>query len=327
MNPLHRLLVLAAALVPLSASATVPSDADRAERIRQFLAESPSMEGARLEVEVHDHIATLRGEVRNLDQAEWAAATVFATDEVYGAIQQLSLMPSPLAPEDLEDELLHLFEHAAALQGARLSPLVSDDHVLTITGQAGSHDELLVARELASRIDGLRRIVVTATVNPLMPRRPAAIEAQLSLQQQDDPLLAHLPVEFRLDQGLLTIRGRVGNHDQHERLVSNALVTGVMSCDAQRLLLDPELVLPGMSDKHYFPQDAAKVMQRVLDADPRIDTAHVRVEVEHGYLFLRGEVPTELARSAALQNSRGLPGVLGTRCQLVVAPAPTLSQN
>lgn len=315
------LATLQLAASPASPANSSNSDADRAERITRFLAESPRMEGSRLEVEVHEHIATLRGEVRNLDQADWAAATIFATDEVYGAVQQISLIPSPLSPGDLEEELQHIFAHTPALEGSRISPMVSEDRVLTISGQAGTYDELQAAREIASRIDGLRQIVVTAAVNPLVPRRSAAIEAQLALHQLDDPLLAHLPVEFRLDQGHLTIRGRVGNADQRDRLVSQSMLTGVMNCDTQRLRIDPELVLTSMSDKQYFPADAAKVMTLVLDADPRVDASRIRVEIENGYLHLRGDVPNEVSRQAAIQNCRGLPGILGTRNQLSVSPA------
>ena len=52
--------------------------------------------------------------------------------------------------------------------------------------------------------------------------------------------------------------------------------------------------------------------------DDRVDASKVSVEVSHGTVTLRGEVPTYLASSAASDDAVGILGVVDLRTQLAV---------
>lgn len=66
-----------------------------------------------------------------------------------------------------------------------------------------------------------------------------------------------------------------------------------------------------------------QVKRKVIDHlywDERVDAAVVKVEVANGRVTLSGAVPNDMARRAAVNDARAVPGVIGVRNRLTVRP-------
>lgn len=303
------LLSAPAALALTLAPATASSD--RAEDIRTFLRETGRVDTDRLKIQVENHIATVRGAVRSLDEAEWIADTIYATDQVYGAVQDLEIDHSLYVQDEARETLRHIFAHAPALAGSKLRAEATPDGTVVISGEAGYHDELQLAREFASRIDGVREIRVTAHPSPLMTRPPEAIARQLDLMLLDDPLLAHCPVIFEVKEATLHVRGAVGSREMYRYLLDRVMIGGLHDLDATQLRIDPAHGLRGMSPKRYFPDDSVKVLTMLVEADPRLTGHDLEISENNGIVQVRVPRSDVRLRRILHDNIRGLPGIGG----------------
>ncbi|MBK1825644.1 BON domain-containing protein [Haloferula rosea] len=288
------------------------------ERISRFLKNSDRMQGAAVDIQVRDHIAIVTGTVDNLDQAEWIAATCFATDEVYGAVQRIEIDASRYDQSTAQESLQHMLNHSPALEATELVVTAAETPEVMITGEAGDPDEIEFARELASRIPGVRAIRVNATIDPLRFRSDEAIEAQLGFMLLDDPLTAHFPVRFLVTDGLLSIEGKVGSSDAKRYLAEKFMVSGIRNVDLSGIETDRDLNLPGMSDKGYFPSDGLRVLEMACDMDARLAELDREFREDAGRIFVEAPRITRSEAEAIMENARGLPGIRG-----VFLPAPT----
>ena len=296
---------------------TSESASSLAEKIAKFLKSSDRMEGAMVDVQVRDHIAVVTGLVNNLDQAEWIAATCYATDEVYGAVQRVEVDASQYDQSSAQESLQHMLNHSPALEATELVVTAAEGPEVTITGEAGDPDEIEFARELASRIPGVRAIRVDATIDPLRFRSDEAVEAQLGFMLLDDPLVAHLPVRFLVNDGLLSIEGKVGSLDAKRYLAGKFMVSGILNVDLSGIEIDRGLIHQGMSDKGYFPSDSLRVLEMACDMDVRLAELDREFREEGGRIYVDAPRITHSEAKAIMENARGLPGVRG-----VFLPAP-----
>lgn len=284
------------------------TEAELAQRIERFLSRGDRMEGASLTVAVRDHVAILGGRVATMDQAEWAAAVCYATDEVYGAVQRFEVDEALYDAASARDSLQHMFDHAPGLEGTKLKASALAEPKIVISGEAGDLDEIELAREMATRLAGVREVKVTAILNPIRPRPATAIEAQLGFKVLDDPLLAGLPVRFSVRNHKLRIVGEVGCHDVRQQLILQSMIGGIQEVDHEGLRINPELREEGMGDKRYHPEDCLKVLDLVFGMDPRLDGVRYRLRCDRGRVVVSAPAITRGQVNAMIDDSRGLPG-------------------
>ncbi|MFC7336803.1 BON domain-containing protein [Haloferula chungangensis] len=332
MKGLSNIATLAvSALVSLSApSGATPqigpqSDDERASLIGNFLHESPKMDGASFDVSVSDHVAIVSASVLTLDQAEWIAATVYATDEVYGALQQITFQTVDRPAAEIEDDADERLRQALALEGATLSARVDDEGHLVLNGAVASMNQIEAARELASRIEGVTSIRSAIRVHPLSSPSTSAIEANLYLRLLEDPLLFHLPISFTLKEGDLYLAGKVPTADLKERLVMNSMIEGVLTCNSDQLEIDSSLTIRGMSEKLLFAADTLKIAELLIEKDPRITSAGLSLTLVGGRLVINGDSMGRSSDEAIRENLRGLPGVTSIIHAYQVRPDEKLS--
>ncbi|BCX50223.1 hypothetical protein HAHE_41310 [Haloferula helveola] len=296
-------------LHPLQASpsADIEDSSSSADTLRAFLTQSGRVDGANLSIDVATHIATLSGEVDNLDQAEFVATSALRIDGIYGVVQGISVRP---VLDGVDAAAKQAVGAAPELKHLELTVAVDDGGTATVSGTVGCIDDAEVAREHLSRVNGVRRIVLKTTIDPLLFRSDDAVADQVRLYQLDDPLLALLPLEYHFRDGVMTIEGRVGSVEEKERVILSSMVSGVMSCNSDKVVIDPALAMDGMSEKFYQPSDVAEAFRRVVKADPRLVGSKLHGEFERGRFVIRGDVKEAAAKEAAIRDARALPGVM-----------------
>jgi len=70
----------------------------------------------------------------------------------------------PESPEAIEEAVLAAFRRHAVLRQRALEIAVDDDGVLELTGRVRTERELRIARRVASRVEGVERVVVDVAV-------------------------------------------------------------------------------------------------------------------------------------------------------------------
>lgn len=325
-----RPIVIAAVCVAIdlttSSGTELPPTTDGpAERLLSFVETSGRLEGADFKVEINDHIAHLRGTTRTLDQAEYIAAATMRMDEVFGVVQGLHVRGPVGKAEPTAREMM---ARSPALANTSLDVRISPDGSAVIAGKVGCFDEGEIARELVSRVAGIREIEVRVLHDPFRLRPAGAIEAQLLMNYADDPIFARYGLVPRFSNGVLTIDGSVASPEEKDRLLLHSLVSGVMECNTRGIAIDAGLALAGIGAKEYQTSDILKVFDLVTEADPRLHGSHLVAGFVGSRLTIDGHVPTRAAREACLANARALPGVSGIDARIrVAADGPSLSVN
>jgi len=298
---------------------------DREHFLETLCETSPRLEGAEITVRLDDHVAILDGTARSIDQSDFASSLALAMQGLYGVINRIEVGPVRTDSEALAAEIRRRLRDSRALRAERVRVEV-DAGRATLSGSVSTLDEREIARELASRVEGVRSIDDRVRIDFRHVRSDEAIRRQLQLRHQDDPLFDLLPVRVEVRAGEVRLSGRVGSRDELERLARTAWVTGVTAVDASGLAIHRDLAMPGMEDKDYHPSDSLKVVRLLLETDERIDASAVAAELRNGTLTLSGELPSPAARHAAERDARGVPGILGVR-NLIEVRSPTLSKR
>ncbi|WP_353566581.1 BON domain-containing protein [Haloferula sargassicola] len=317
--------VLVAVDIATSYSAELPTTGP-VERLNDFLAASGRTRGADFTVQVEDHIAHLSGTVRTIDQAEFIAESAMCMDEVFGIVQDLRVDAPAAKAELVATELL---SRSPVLENASIRVSVSHDGVAVVSGSVGCFDEEDVARELVSRVEGIREIDMQVKTDPFLMRPQGAVEAQLLMSYADDPISSSYALVPTFSDGRLVLTGTVASPEEKDRLLLTSLVSGVMECDAAGVVVDPQLAVAGIAEKDYQTSDILKVLDRVIETDPRLAECQLVTGFVGSRLTIDGVAPSAAAREACLADARALPGVTGIDARIAIGDGvgPSLSAN
>jgi osmotically-inducible protein OsmY len=118
-----------------------------------------------------------------------------------------------------------------------------------------------------------------------------------------------------VEDHVVTLRGTVGSFRQRRAAV----------CDAQNVDKDydvrDELEVPLLDKWHREDAEISATALRVLARDVEVPAEAIHVEVEDGWITLRGTVNYEFERDAACDDLTGLCGVCGITSEIKVRQA------
>ena len=309
--------------VATSYGAEAPITGEGGDSLEQLLASSERLSGAHYSVDIENNIAHLSGQVATLDQAELIASSALRVDGIYGVVQGVKVAPSSRMSDQA---ITRMLSKSPVLENADIQVAVSDDGTATVSGTVGCYDEIDVARELVSRVEGIQRIEIDATIDPFRLRPDGAIEAQLLVQFSDDPIISAREVIPSFENGIVHLSGSVATVAERDRLLLSSLVTGVMESDISELTIDPNLEIPGVKEKNLQTADILRIFDLVIDADSRLDGSHFVAGFVGDRLVIDGTASSPAARDACLADARALPGIRGIDARIELA-GPALSSN
>jgi osmotically-inducible protein OsmY len=123
-----------------------------------------------------------------------------------------------------------------------------------------------------------------------------------------EPLRAsHAEIYIDVDGRAVRLRGRVRTLPQ--KIIAEALVARMPEVDSvsNELIADPEVV---------------RAVADALARDERTAAYVLRVEVRHGIVYLRGDVPEAAAEQAAIEIASSVPPVASVRSALTPGAQP-----
>ncbi len=238
------------------------SDQEISEAIRLAAALDPRVKSFNLETQVDSGVVTLKGMVDNLRARNAAQQLAQDTVGVASVHNELKVEPkTPVGKRKLEAEIKDALFRNPITEGYEIHAGL-ENGVVTLTGKVDSYAEKAEADEVVSGIVGAIRVVnelevehtehpytydpYLSPISPYTPsytdythRRPeqsdAKIAAAIEKELEWSPFVNADEIQVRVEDGKVTLTGRVDSWREHEVAIENAFEGGALTVDAANL--------------------------------------------------------------------------------------------
>ncbi len=282
------------------------SDAEISEYIAMDVGRDSHLASAEIRVDVEDGIATLRGSVDSLAQAERSFVRAMANPSIRAVVSLLEVEPK--SDSLILRQARAILKDQSMMVADDVSVSVSDQRVI-LEGEVGTWDERELARELVSEVAGAAAIENRLEVTPGTAREDSQIAGHIRFLIQDDPLFDGLDLAVTVNSGSVEIRGQVGSGGDIGRLVRHCHVDGVKVFRTSGLKVNADLAMEGLVDKEFDKGESLAAIADSLRSDPRIMGRSVKARLRDGVLTLSGNVADDSESDVAEFTARGIPGV------------------
>jgi osmotically-inducible protein OsmY len=293
--------------------------------VRQALREDLRLDPSRIQVNAHDGIVTLTGEVRTLAGKHYAALEAQKITGVRGVVDALQVVPSYLFDADVAQNVRRRLGNSASIAYATSSGLgVSvSDGVVTLNGTVHSYAEKQEATLLASEMRGVRAVTNHLTVQYPKKRSDAEIRHDVITTLGNDVYLAGRPIRVTVTDGMVTLEGTVGSAYQKQRAYTAArLIWNVHD-------VDNRLTVASGADRGARRQaprlteaQTEAAVRATFTADQRLLPEEIIVKAHEGDVTLLGTVPSYYQERIATQDARRVVGVVRVLDELSVRTVP-----
>jgi len=183
--------------------------------------------------------------------------------------------------------------------------------VAYLRGNVPNAVQKALARDIASRIKGVQRVVNELGVIPPEPRSDADITADVVTALTVDTLVDEDKINVTTADGVVYLEGTVNSYTERKLAYDDARqVAGVVD------VINEVVVAPSYA---HSDEDIAREVRHQIEDNLRLDTSTIQVQVRHGVAYLRGNVATLEQRWIAGDLARWTPGVIDVVNDLNVA--------
>jgi hyperosmotically inducible protein len=126
------------------------------------LSKSPELKDKHIDVQVKSRIVTLGGALETAAQKYNAEQIAWQASGVQGVINNISVTSALAAPETADEKLARRIEfelYSTRAVSLKNIQIVVNNGTATLTGDAGSRAERLLAEKIAQSVDGIRKVV------------------------------------------------------------------------------------------------------------------------------------------------------------------------
>ena len=341
------LLGLGSFALDANADTTMP-DAWITTKVKLALITTEDVSATQVNVDTVDGKVTLHGTVGTAaekTQAEAVARGIEGTSDVRNLLQVVKPSAQPemkVTDSELKDRVSAALAKDAALHKSDIAVASVNKGVVLLSGTAQTLSDTLRAVEIASRVDGVRRVAseikspdVVGDAEIWMDGKYDAVAAASSTAQDmwttsavKLRLLAssHTPgfdINVDTDGGVVTLFGVVDSQAAKDVAGTEARkVDGVKS-----LVNELQIVAPSKQEA-VAENDGAidDAVSKRLAANQRLKGSAIKVDVKNGIARLTGSVGNQSDRITALTVARSTTGVRGLVDDLKVGTPPVSSK-
>jgi osmotically-inducible protein OsmY len=289
-----------------------PTDRELADQVEDELIRDPAVPGAQIDVKADQGIVTLEGRVNNVLAQERAAYIAEVVRGVRAVINRIEVRPSDSRSdaEVLADVKAALLADPA-LESYEIDATV-EDCVVTLTGSVQSLRERDLVKRVVKGVRGVVAIEDAVQVNYDTERPDSELEEEIKRALHWNIFVDDGLIDVAVRNSEVKLTGVVGSAVEKVKATAIAWVAGVKSVDASGLEVEPWARDEAMRrDKYLYKSDEVlrDVIEEALLRDPRVASYQVNVDVDAGYVTLRGVVGDARAKRAAEQDARHTVGV------------------
>jgi osmotically-inducible protein OsmY len=287
-----------------------PADGEVTSWVKEALRQDPRIDASRVNIGTRSGIVTLSGVVKTLAAKRYADLESKEIQGVRGVINEIIVSPIFRSDTDISQDILRRFLNSADLKPGGIQVKVVDGNV-TLSGQVDSWSRQKEAELLAAEVRGVKSVINEVEIHYKKNRSDDAIKKDVISAIGRDAYLYGLPISVSVEDGIVTLKGSVGNAHQKDRASDDSL--GVENVKDVKNELD---VRP-WENKNFrktvpIPSDE-KIEKAVLDEltqDFRVSNPfELSVEVINGDVTLRGVVPSYHQKRLAGEDTRNVVGV------------------
>jgi osmotically-inducible protein OsmY len=323
-----------------SGSTSMP-DAWITTKVKLELLTSEGVSATKVNVDTVDGRVTLHGIVpsdADKVRADKVARGVSGARDVRNLLQVVK--PSAqkeleVSDSDLKQRISTALRGDPALAGSRIAVASVNKGVVLLSGSARTLSDTLRAVQIASRVDGVRRVAseiespdalgdaeiwregkYDATAAARSTARDLWTTGEVKLRLLADSKTPGFDINVDTDGGVVTLFGVVDSQAAKDAAAAEARLVGGVKSVANELQ-----VVPASRQMQVAASDesiGAAVTAR-LDANPRLKEADIDVDVKNGVVHLTGSVDTQSDRITALTVTRSTIGVRGLVDDLRIA--------
>lgn len=296
-----------------------------ARAIERHLQQDRSIRAARVDVEVVDGVAILSGIVDTLLGRKRAVETARATRGVSAVVDKIQVVP-PTRPDEAVTQDLEMSLHYDPAIDPLDVVVAVDRGVATLRGTVEAHAERELAETVSAGVLGVREVVNEIKVLVPDSRPDEQLEAEVRRRLNLSLWIAPKDLIVTVEDGAVSVRGRVGSASERMRIYEHAFVDGVRTVSVEELEVDPSLIatIP-RSDRPLTSEMIADAVERALLYDPRVRAGEdLEIEVEDREVVLTGTVPDLRSRLLAAEDAENAIGVRRVQNHLRVRPSTSL---
>ncbi len=302
-------LFLSTVLVSIACAVDRPSDETISYWVKEAMREDPRVQESDIAVTTREGIVTLSGTTRNLTEKTYADLEAKKIQGVLGVIDELIVTPVSRFDMDIAQDIRQRLIYNATIHWYALKVDVADGMV-SLGGAVNSIAEAKEAELLASEVLGVKTVHNNLTIEYLTSRSDEEIKLDVLAALHRDVYLTDLPITVTVEEGSVTLTGKVGNTYQKDRAGEQIWMVG--NVKSVKNNLDVEWWKEqGVREKAPLPTND-QLKQAVLDElhqDIRIESFNVTVDAIDGDVSLRGNVPTYHQKQLAERDAWEVIGV------------------
>jgi len=316
------LAVMCLAVFPAAATHEELSDEDITLAVETNLLLDDAVSSYLVDVETNMGIVTLSGEVDNLLQKIRAEKLTLATRGVRSVVNQIEVRNVARSDDQVHRDVVAALAVDPATDSYEIDVAV-ERGVVTLAGEVDSWRERSLSETVATGVRGVQDVVNEITIGDVAERTDLEIKAEIERYYETDVYLNEDFLNVAVNNGRVTLDGRVGSAAEKWRAYNNAWVNGVNSVTME----DVEIVSWLSEDKRTPAEGAVmsdeEVEQAVEDAllwDPRVNSAEIGVRVNDGAVTLSGMQDNLRAKQAATRTAMNTVGVWNVTNLIRVRP-------
>jgi osmotically-inducible protein OsmY len=303
-------------------------DADIADAIENECKFDHAVDINKIDVEVINGVAELTGTVYNLKAKERATRIAEMVKGVRAVSNRIEVNP-PLVLSDagIRDNVIQALLEDPATDSYEIGVEVRNKEV-TLTGKVDSYQEKILSENVAKSVNGVVVLNNEIDIDYKINRPDREILQDVLQALKWSVLVDEGLIDVTVNDGEVTLSGIVGSSAEKSNAFFTSWVTGVTSVNTDGLEVqwwakDEDL------RKNQFTKVADKEIESaIIDAaiyDPRINSGTLMVEVEKGWVTLRGTMDNLKAKVASEKLAEHTNGVTGVtnRIKVRVDSPPT----
>jgi len=292
------------------------------EAVEDEISYHPEVPSHRIDVRTKDSIVILTGSTENLLAKERAEEIASLVVGVRGVINQIVVKPDSVSDEVLKKRVEGGLYYDPATNEWEINVKVKNGNVF-LSGTVDSWQEIQFAGDVAKAIKGVKSVTNNLFFNYDSLRRDEDIYYEIKRIFLTDARLDHSLIKVDVENGDVTLTGKIGSLSEKSLAIANAWVNGVKSVNAENLRIDYWERDPRLRTDKYVRKSDDEITQAIetsFNYDYRIKVYQLDVNVKNGYVTLTGTVNNLQAKKSAEEDSRNIVGVWAVDNRIKVRP-------
>ena len=306
----------------IASTETHNADQDITEAVEHTLRFDKSIPFDLIDIEVHQGIVTLIGNVPHYRAKQRAATIVETIKGVESVINGLTVAKSDHADNDILKNVQRALKDDPATDSYDIHTSIKDGTV-TLEGNVPSLGAKDLSGWVATGVEGVRDINNNLIFKRKANRSDDIILREIKKRLEADAWINEDSVIPSVKEGVVTLNGVVGSVFEKKRVVRDSYVAGVKNVDEELLFVKKWAQGKDRRKREWRPRSDEEINETLTLAylyDPRVSAFNVRIKAKDGIVTLNGHVNNLKAKQTAEETAKHTRGVLWVKNFLKVRP-------